>query len=321
VKAIVYPRYGGPEVLEFREVPTPAPAERQVLVRLRAASVNPVDFHLMRGHVRLMTGLTRPRTPVLGTDFAGVVEAVGSGVTRFQTGDEVFGALSFGGGFAELVCTTDERLALKPPNTSFEQVAAVPVAGITALQGLRENGRIQAGQKVLIDGASGGVGTFAIQIAKALGAEVTAVTSTGKLEIARSLGADHVIDYTHEDFAKSGQRYDLVLGANSHHPMSDYVRALTPKGIFVGAGGGGSMLSALTPLVVGPLLTLGGRKRVRFFIARIDTGSLNDMADLLRTGKVAPFIDRTYPLGDAAAALRYLEEGHARGKVVLTVPA
>jgi NADPH:quinone reductase-like Zn-dependent oxidoreductase len=246
------------------------------------------------------------------------VEAVGRLVKQFQPGDEVFGVTGFaGGGFAEYACATEDKVALKPANSSFEDAAAVPVAAITALQGLRDKGRIQPGHKVLVDGASGGVGTFAVQIAKSFGAEVTAVCSTRNVDTARSIGADHVIDYTREDFTKSGQRYDLIVGANAHHSIFDYRRALSQHGIFVLVGGG--LVRILQGLLLGPLLSLIGSKKTCFFIANINQKDLVFLKDLLEAGKVVPVIDRRYALSDAAEALRYLEERHAQGKIVITV--
>jgi len=316
MKAIVYTKYGPPDVLQFKEIATPTPADDEVLIKLYAASVNPRDWHFMRGHVRLMGGgLRKPKVTRLGVDVAGQVEAVGRNVTQFKPGEEVFGACR--GAFAEYVCAVEDKLALKPANISFEDAAAVPMAAITALQGLRDKGRIQPGHKVLVDGASGGVGTFAVQIAKSFGAEVTAVCSTRNVDTARSLGADHVIDYTREDFTQSGQRYDLILGANAYHSIFDYRRALSRNGIFVMVGGG--WIQILQAMLLGPFLSWIGSKKVRFFIAKINTKDLDFLKDLLEAGKVVPVIDRRYPLSDVAEALRYLEEGHAQGKVVITV--
>src|SRR6202047_3112008 len=269
MKAIVRTRYGPPDVLRFTEVEKPAPKANEVLIKLYAASVNPLDLFSLRGAplVRLIPGLRTPKHQVLGCDIAGRVEAIGGDVKQFQPGDEVFGVTGFaGGGFAEYACAIEKKLALKPANLSFEEAAAVPIAAITALQGLRDKGRIQPGHKVLIEGASGGVGTFAVQIAKAFGAEVTAVCSTRNVEIARSIGADHVLDYTQVDFARSGQRYDLILAANAHHPILDYRRALSQDGIYVAAGG--DVVRVFQALLLGPLLPLMGRKRIRFFIAK-----------------------------------------------------
>jgi NADPH:quinone reductase-like Zn-dependent oxidoreductase len=319
MKGIVYTRYGSPDVLQFQDVAMPAPAAREVLINLAAASVNPLDFHHMRGHVRLLTGVREPKHKILGCDIAGRIEAVGTEVKRFQPGDEVFGVTGLsGGGFAEYVCANEQKLARKPASVSFESAASVPVAALTALQGLRDKGRIQPGQKVLIDGASGGVGTFAVQIAKAFGAEVTAVCSTRNMEIARSIGADHVIDYTRENFTRAGNRYDLILGANAYHSLFDYRRVLTENGTYVGAGGGASLKSALSSVLLAPLLSMTGRKKARIFIASINGKDLEFLSSLLDTGAVRPVIDRRYKLSDAAEAIRYLEQGHAQGKIVLT---
>ena len=319
MKAIVCSRFGPPEVLQLLEVEKPAPKEDEVLVRVCAAAVNPLDLFCMRGAplIRGIPGLNKPKRKILGVDVAGRVETVGRNVKTFQPGDEVFGGPKELGAFAEYVCVRENQLAGKPSQLSFEEAAAVPVAGITVLQGLRDQGKIKAGQKVLVDGASGGLGTFAVQIAKAFGAEVTAVCSSGKMETARSLGADHVIDYTREDFAKSGERYDVILGANAHHSYFDYMRALKKDGIFVLAGG--APASILENLVLGSVLSRVGSKKTRFFIANINQKDLVVLKELVEAGKVMPVIDRRYPLSDAAGALRYLEEHHARGKIVLTV--
>lgn len=318
MKAIVYTQYGSPHVLQFKDVETPTPADDEVLIKLYAASVNPLDRFFMRGAplIRSIPGLRTPKHKILGCDIAGRVEAVGRQVKQFQPGDEVFGGKGVGG-FAEYVCAVEDRLALKPANLSFEDAAAVPVAAITALQGLRDQGRIQRGHKVLVDGASGGVGTFAVQIAKSFGAEVTAVCSTRNVDTARSLGADHVIDYTRENFTRSGRRYDLILGANVHHSIFDYRRALSQEGIYVVVGG--SLVRVLQAVLLGPLLSLIGNKKTCFFVANINQKDLAFLKDLLQTGKLVPVIDRRYPLSGTAEALRYLEEGHARGKVVITV--
>jgi NADPH:quinone reductase-like Zn-dependent oxidoreductase len=320
MKAIVRTQYGPPDVLQFTEVEKPSPKDNEVLIKLYAASVNPLDLFHMRGAplIRLIPGLRTPKHQVLGCDIAGRVEAIGGHVKQFQPGDEVFGVTGFaGGGFAEYVCAPEDKLALKPANLSFEDAAAVPIAAITALQGLRDKGRIQPGQKVLVDGASGGVGTFAIQIAKSFGAEVTAVCSTRHVDTARSIGADHVIDYTREDFTQSGQRYDLILGANAHHSILDYRRALSQDGIYVIAGGG--LPQMFQAMLLAPLLSRMGGKKTYFFLANINQKDLVSLKDLLEAGKVVPLIDRRYPLSDAAKALRYLEERHAQGKIVLTV--
>jgi NADPH:quinone reductase-like Zn-dependent oxidoreductase len=315
----VYSRYGPPEVVRIEEVEKPVPKDNEVLIRVRVASVNPLDFHLMRGEPLLarlmMGGLLKPKVTRPGVDAAGEVEGVGKGVTQFKPGDEVFSACR--GAFAEYVCAEEAKLTLKPANITFENAAAVPVAAITALQGLRDKGRIQQGHAVLIDGASGGVGTFAVQIAKSFGARVTAVCSAGNVDTARSIGADHVMDYKREDFAKSGERYDLILAANAHRSIFDYMRALRENGICVMAGGGWPQI--LQAMLLGPLFSWFGSKKMCFFIAKIDQKDLVFLKELLATGKIAPVIDRRYPLSEVVEALRYLEEGHARGKVVITV--
>jgi NADPH:quinone reductase-like Zn-dependent oxidoreductase len=319
MKAIVYTRYGAPDVLEFKDVPQPVPAPNQVLVRLCAASVNPLDWHFMRGSpwpIRFMTGLLGPKSTILGSDIAGRVEAVGTEVTRFKPGDEVFGAV-LTGGFAEFVCAKEDQLALKPANLSFEQAAAVPIAAITALQGLRDHGRIQRGQKVLIEGASGGVGTFAIQIAKSFRAEVTAVCSAGKMETAQLLGADFVLDYQREDFTSNRLRYNLILSTNASHSIFDYQRSLTYDGIFVMAGG--KPIAGLQMFLLGGLLSRFGPRKIGGMMAKMNQKDMADLVDLLESGRVVPVIDRCYPLSRTADAIRYLEEGHARGKVILTV--
>jgi len=320
MKAIVRTKYGLPDVLQFADVAMPTPADNEVLIKLCAASVNPLDLFLVKGAPwnRFIPGMRTPKHQIIGCDVAGRVEAVGRNVKQFQPGDEVFGVTGFGGnGFAEYVCAIENKLAMKPANLSFEEAAAVPIAASTALQGLRDKGRIQPDQKVLIDGSSGGVGTFAVQIAKAFGTEVTAVCSTGNIDTARSLGADHVLDYTQVDFAKTGQRYDLILAANAHHSLFDYRRALKSDGIYVAAGG--AVIQALQALLLGPLLSRIGRKKFGAFLANINQKDLLFLSGLLEARRVVPVIDRRYPLCDAAEALRYLAEGHAKGKVVLTV--
>ena len=317
MRAFVYTEYGSPDVLRLTELAKPMPADGEVLIRVRAASVNPLDWRLMRGRpwvIRFMIGgLLKPKAGRPGADVAGVVDAVGPRVTRFKPGDEVFGAGR--GAFAEYVCLREDRLALKPVSISFDDAAAVPVAALTAIQGLRDHGHIQRGHAVLIDGASGGVGTFAIQIARSLGAEVTAVCSTRNVDTARALGADHVIDYTRDDFAKNGRRYDLILAANAHRSIFDYRRALAPEGFFVMAGGGWPQL--IQGMVLGPLLSRLGRKTLTFFMAQIASPDLEQLATMLAAGTIQPVIDRRYPLNEAPDALRYLEDGHARGKVVI----
>ena len=317
MKAIARTRYGPPDVLQFKDVAKPTPGDNEVLIKLYAASVNPLDFFTMRGAplIRRIPGLRTPKDKRIGADAAGEVEAVGRNVTQFKPGDAVFGVCR--GAFAEYACATEAKLARKPPNISFEEAAAVPVAAITALQGLRDKGRIQPGHKVLIDGASGGVGTFAVQIAKSFGAEVTAVCSTRNVDTARSIGADHVTDYTKEDFTQRAQRYDLILGANAHHSIFDYRRALTQDGIYVIAGGG--LPQIFQAMLLAPLLSRIGSKKACFFIANMNQKDLVFLKELMEAGKLVPVIDRRYPLSDAADAIRYLEEGHAQGKIVLTV--
>jgi len=323
MKAIACTQYGPPDKLQFKEMPTPKPNDNQVLVKLHAASANPLDWRIMRADpffVRLFMGLFKPKLEILGSDFAGRVEEVGKNVTQYRPGDEVFGAKGFAGGaFAEYVCATEEELAQKPANASFEQAAAIPVAALTALQGLRDKGNIQSGQKVLIDGASGGVGTFGIQIAKSFGAEVTAVCSTKKLETARSIGADHVIDYTQQDFTRNGRQYDLILAANAFHSVFDYRRALTPGGICVKAGGKPTFSGVFQDLLLAPLLALNSRKKTCGIFVKMNHSDLAILANLLEAGKMPPVIDRSYPLSETAEALRYLEIGHAHGKVVITI--
>jgi NADPH:quinone reductase-like Zn-dependent oxidoreductase len=328
MKAIVYPRYGSPEVLRLVEVEEPVPTEGQVLVRVHAASLNALDRHSVRSRplfIRILSrnGLRKPKDPRLGVNFAGRVEAVGSGVTQFHIGDEVFG--NGPGAFAEYVCAREDRVATKPANVSFEAAATVPTAGLTALQALRDFGRIQASQHVLINGASGGVGTFAVQIAKAFGAEVTAVCSSRSVEMARSIGADHVIDYTQQDVTKQRrkqrQRYDLILGINGYHSIFAYRRVLRPQGIYVMIGASHRRLfrALIQVLLFGPILSRLGSKTMRFFVANINQEDLQVLRELLETGKVVPVIDRSFPLAETAEALRYMEAGHPRGKIVITV--
>ena len=320
MKAIVYRYYGSPDVLKCEEIEKPTVGDNEVLIKVRAASVNALDWRLMRGkpsigRLLLGFGLLKPKDIRLGRDVAGQIEAVGRDVTRFKPGDEVFGVCH--GAFAEYACATEDKLAPKPANISFEDAAAVPLAAITAIQGLRDKGRIQRGHKVLIDGASGGVGTFAIQIAKSFGAEVTAVCSTRNVDTARSIGADQVIDYTREDFRQSGQRYDLIVAANAYHSIFDYRRALSQDGIYAMAGGGWAQI--LQAMLLGPFLSLIGGKKMSLFMAKMNKNDLILLKDLLEAGKIVPVIDRRYALRDVAEAVRYLEEGHAKGKVVISV--
>jgi NADPH:quinone reductase-like Zn-dependent oxidoreductase len=323
MKAIVCTKYGPPDVLQVKEVEKPAPKDNEVLIAVHAACINQYDWHLLTADVfmvRLMGGgLLKPKHTRPGADMAGRVEAVGRNVQQLKPGDEVFGDLSAcgHGAFAEYVAAPETAVALKPANMTFEQAAAVPMAGVTALQGLRDRGQIQPGQKVLINGASGGVGTFAVQIAKAFGADVTAVCSTRNLDMARSIGADHVIDYTQEDFTKSGRLYDLILAANGYHPLQAYKRALAPKGIYVTTGG--SLAQVMQAMVLGSWMSETSGKKVRGVTAAPSQKDLLFMKELMEAGKVVPVIDRCYPLRETAEALRYLGAGHARGKVVITV--
>src|SRR5438445_5263639 len=324
MKAMVYHTYGSPDVLKLEEVQKPVPQDDEVLVQVLAASVNAGDWHLLRAKPFLMRlmgyGLLKPKHTILGSDIAGRVEAVGRNVKQFQSGDEVFGnTAKYGfGGFAEYVSVPENALALKPTNISFEEAAAVPLAAVTALQGLRAKGQIQPGQKVLIYGASGGIGTFAVQLAKSFGAEVTAVCSTRNVDMVRSIGADHVIDYTQEDFTKNGQRYDFIFAVNGYHSIFDYKRALSPKGVYVMIGG--SMAAMIQAMLLGPVISMTGRQKMGSMgVAKPNQKDLVFMKELLEAGKVVPVIDRRYPLGETAQAIQYLEEGHAKGKVVITV--
>jgi NADPH:quinone reductase-like Zn-dependent oxidoreductase len=322
-KAIMQRCYGPPDVLRYEDTPKPTPGPDEVLVRVHAASVNPLDWHYLKGTpylVRADRGIGKPEDPRLGVDFAGTVEAVGRDVRRLKVGDEVFGGKL--GAFAEYVTVREARaITIKPRNVSFEEAAAVPIAAITALQALRDKGHIHAGQKVLVNGASGGVGTFAVQIAKAYGAEVTGVCSTKNLELVRSLGADHVIDYTHEDFTQGTERYDLIVDTVTTHSLLDYKRVMTPKGIWVMVGSTepgnwfGFLAKPLEGVLLGPFVS----QQFSMMLAELNPRDLGVLADLMQTGKLKPVIDRRYPLSETAEALRYLEKGHARGKVVITV--
>jgi NADPH:quinone reductase-like Zn-dependent oxidoreductase len=324
MKAIVYTKYGSPDVLELKELEKPTPKGDEVLIKIHAAAANPADWHLMRGEpflARLENGLQKPKNTRLGADVAGRVEAVGRNVTQFQVGDEVFGELPLDtlGSFAEYVCASEAFMALKPAKLSLEQAAAVPLAAFTALQGLRDKGQIRQGQKVLINGASGGVGTFAVQIAKSFGTEVTGVCSTRNLEMVRSIGADHVIDYTKEDFTRNGKQYDLIFDAVGNRSVADFKRALSPNGICAVAGF--TTLSRLFQVVVlGAWVSMTGNRKIGLMAtAKPDKKDLLFIKELLETGKVTPVIDRCYPLNKVPDAIRYLEEGRAKGKVVITV--
>jgi NADPH:quinone reductase-like Zn-dependent oxidoreductase len=322
MKAAVYGRYGPPEVVQIKDVEKPAPGDNEVLIKVRAASVNPLDWHFMRGTpyiLRIQAGLRKPKDTRLGVDVAGQVEAVGRNVTQFRPGDQVFGSCR--GAFAEYVCTSESALVLKPGNVTFEQAASVPVAAFTALQGLRNRGQIQPGQKVLINGAAGGVGTFAVQLAKSFGADVTGVCSTRNVEMVRSIGADHVVDYTQEDFTKSGQRYDLFFDCMGNHSLSACRDVLTSKGIYLAVGGpsGRWMIGPLTRAITAPVLSRFVGQKLFMVLARPNQKDLTVVRDLMEAGRATPVIDKRYRLSEVPDAIRYLEEGHARGKVVITL--
>ena len=333
MKAMAYHDYGTPDVLQCEEVENPVPSDNQVLIKVHAASVNPLDCGLMKGQpyfMRFLFGFPKPKVTRPGRDVAGEVQAVGRGVTHFQPGDEVFGVCTAGGwmnkcdgAFAEYACTLETGLATKPDNVTFEQAASAPIAALTALQGLRDKGQIKPGQKVLINGAAGGVGTFAVQIAKALGAEVTGVCSTGNVEMVRRIGADHAVDYTQTDFTKSAEKYDLIFDLVGNHPFVEPRRVLVPHGIFVGAGVVGApktitgMVGGLISTIV---LSLFVSQRYATFVARANTNDLNAIRELMISGKVIPVVDRVFDLSETAEAMRYQDQGHAHGKVVIAIP-
>jgi NADPH:quinone reductase-like Zn-dependent oxidoreductase len=320
VKAIFRTTYGSADILKLMETDKPVPKDNELLVKVCAAAVNPLDWHVLRGEpflVRLMGfGLLKPKHQILGADMSGRVEAVGKNVTQFKAGDEIFGANM--GGFAEYACVSQDKLVLKPTSMTFEQAAAVPVASLTALQALRDHGRLQSGQDVLINGASGGVGTFAIQIAKALGAQVTGVCSGKNFELVKSIGADHVIDYTKEDYWQSGEKYDLIVDNAAFQSIRKPLRVLKATGIYVGVGGSSSTLSILQSLIVNPLIARMKGRKVVSLMANVNQADLVFMKELLEAGKVVPVIDRKYALSETPEAIRYVEKGHARGKVVIT---
>lgn len=322
MRAIVREDYGPPEVLRFAEIERPSPGPNEVLIRIRAASANPLDWHFMRGipyAVRLLSGFRRPKDRRLGHDVAGLVEAAGRNATRFKAGDEVFGTCK--GAFAEFACASENSLASKPPNVTFEQAAAVPVAALSALQALRDKGRVQPGQKVLINGASGGVGTFAVQLAKGFGAEVTGVCSSRNVDLVRSIGADHTVDYTQEDFTRAGLRYDLIVDTVGNHSLSDRRRALTRTGALVLVGGSetGRWLGPLAGMLKAAAQARFVSQRLVPFMARLNRDDLTELNVLVGNGKVVPVIDGIYPLSEVPQAIRHLEDGHARGKIVITV--
>lgn len=322
MQAVVCSKYGNSEALSLKEVDKPIPKEKEVLVKIHASSVNYGNLVLLKGEpylARLAFGLFKPKYSIPGGDIAGEVESIGTGVKQFQPGDEVFGDLSvYGwGGFAEYVCVPEEALVLKPKNMTFEEAAAVPMAGVTALQALRNKGKIQPGQKVLIYGASGGVGTFAVQLAKSLGAEVTGVCSTRNVEILRLIGADHVIDYQKENFSQSQEKYDLILGVNGGQPLSVYKKALNPHGSFLHVGGSGEQL--FQTMLQAPWTSIIGKKKIGNMLQRANRNDLIYVKELLEAGSVKPVIDRKYKLSEIADAFNYFSEGHAQGKVVITI--
>ena len=323
MKAIVYCDYGSPDVLKLETIAKPIPNDEQVLVKVRAASVNPYDWHFMRGEPRIMrlgNGLRKPQGMRMGVDFSGVVEAVGKNVTDFKVGDAVFGGKT--GSFAEYVCVAARWLVPKPENISFEQAGAVQIAGLTALQGLRDSGKLQPGQKVLINGASGGVGTFAVQIAKTLGVHVTGVCSARNAEMVRQLGADRVIDYTQEDFTKGSERYDVILDLVGNHGLLAARRALTPEGKYIMIGGpAGRWIAPMDTVIRASLLSLFVKQELGFMMSSVKKEDLLYLAELMQTGRLKPVIDKTYPLNQAREAVAYVETGRARGKVVLTLDA
>src|SRR5215203_782367 len=320
MRAIVYTKYGPPEVLQLKEVEKPIPTDDEVLIKVQAASVNRSDWEGLRGtplYARI-GGILKPRHQILGSDIAGRVEMAGRNVRRFQPGDEVFGHIQGRmGGFAEYVCARESALALKPASMTFEAVAVIPQAAVIALQGIRDKGQVQPGQKVLISGAGGGAGPFAVQLAKSYGAEVTGVDNTGKLDFMRSLGADHVIDYTREDFTKNGKQYDLILDVVAHRSAFAYARALKTNGSYFFTGG--SVATIFQILLLGPWIRATTGKKIRVLAVRPNIEDLDFMKELIEAGKVTPVIDRTYPLSEVPEAMGYVGEGHAQGKVVISV--
>ncbi|TGM98825.1 NAD(P)-dependent alcohol dehydrogenase [Leptospira dzoumogneensis] len=323
MKAIVYEKYGSSDVLQYKEVQKPVPKENEILVKVKAASVNAADWRMMKADpflVRFYAGLFRPKKiSTLGADVAGTVEAIGKNVTKFRPGDEVFGDVfaSGFGAFAEYKCGKEEEFVLKPSNISFEEIAALPLAGMTALHSLRDFGKVEVGQKVLINGASGGVGTFAIQLAKYFGADTTAVCSTSKITQALALGADQVIDYTKEDFIESGKKYDLIVGVNGYRSLSEYKSVLNPKGRYVMAGGGTAQL--FQALLLGPFISLRGSQKIIAASSEPNQKDLTFLSELMQSGKIKSVIDRRYKLEEVPQAIQYVEQGHAAGKVIITV--
>ncbi|KAA3636612.1 MAG: NAD(P)-dependent alcohol dehydrogenase [Calditrichaeota bacterium] len=321
MQAILRTTYGSSDILKFMETDKPVPKDNQILIKVSAASVNPLDWHVLRGDpflIRLMGfGILKPKHKIIGADMSGTVEAVGKDVTQFKTGDEVFG--SGMGGFAEYACIPESRAVIKPASMSFEQAAAVPIAGVTALQALRDHGKLQSRQHLLINGASGGVGTFAVQIAKAMGAEVTGVCSGKNLELVKSIGADHLIDYTKDDFWLSGTEYDLILDNAAFNPISKSLSALRKGGIYIGIGGSSDTLSIFLSMIFNPLIAKMKGRKVASFIADINQTELSFIKELMENGKIEPVIGRSYTLRETPEAIKYVETGHARGKVVITL--
>lgn len=321
MKAIVWERYGPPEVLQLRDLSMPSLAEKEVLVKVYAASANALDWRRVRGSpflVRMIEGLRRPKRPRLGVDVAGRVEALGKGASEFHVGDDVFGLAQ--GAFAEYVAAEESEIVLKPPSVSYEAAAASGIAAITALQAIRDRGKVRPGLRVLVNGAGGGVGTFAVQVAKAYGAEVTAVSAAGNFAQLRSIGADHLVDYDREDFTRSGQRYDVILDMHPTQPISGYVRALNPAGVCITLGFGG-ILRLIAVSLRGKIVSWTRGKTITFMVAKPTKKDLESLRDLLASGKLVPVIDRRYTLAGVPNAIRYLETGHARGKLVITVNA
>jgi NADPH:quinone reductase-like Zn-dependent oxidoreductase len=320
MKAIVYQRYGSPDVLRYEETAKPIPGDDEVLIQVCAAALNPLDWHFVRGSpygIRFMTGLRKPRDQRLGMDVAGRVDAVGKNIKEFKAGDDVFGACR--GAFADYVCTAEAALALKPANVTFEQAGCVPVAAFTALQGLRDKGHVQLGQKLLINGASGGVGTFAVQIGHWLGAEVTGVCSTRNVEMVRSLGAHHVIDYAQQDFTRSGERYDVIFDCVGNHSLLACRRVLGRRGIYIMVGApSGRWIAPMDRVLRARMLSWFGKRVLSSIMAKSSKDNLNVIAELMRSDEVMPVIDRRYRLSEVPEAIRYLEEGHARGKIVIS---
>lgn len=323
MKAIVYDHYGPPDVLQFTEIEKPAPRENEALICVQAASVNPYDWHFLRGtpvFIRLFSGLGKPKSPRLGADVAGIVEAIGAGVTLFKPGDAVFGTCT--GAFAEYACAAEATLALKPDALNFEQAAALPIAGITALQGLRDSGKIQPNHRVLINGAAGGVGTFAVQIAKSFGAHVTGVCSTRNVELLHSIGADSVIDYSREDFTQSGPQYDLLFDLVGNRSLSEMRHALRPRGTFVGCGGGSpdrGSAGLLASMLLQPAVALFVSQKLTGIFAKVNRNDLEILSQLVDSGKLKPVLDRSYSLSETPDAIRYVEQCHTRGKVTISV--